>query len=167
MQDILQRMLEWCRELRIPVVMLSATLATETKKKVLDVYRVDYKEEQEYPAITAVYENGDYQISPIPEVSKRRVISINTMAILHDLDAIRNCALKTVEGGGCLCILVNTVGRRPSGQRPPPPASYRRPRPIAPPEGVRRKAQLGSAERARVWRKLPCAPSLPGAAALP
>lgn len=111
MQDILQRMLEWCRELRIPVVMLSATLATETKKKVLDVYRVDYKEEQEYPAITAVYENGDYQISPIPEVSKRRVISINTMAILHDLDAIRNCALKTVEGGGCLCILVNTVGR--------------------------------------------------------
>ena len=66
MQDILQRMLEWCRELRIPVVMLSATLATETKKKVLDVYRVDYKEEQEYPAITAVYENGDYQISPIP-----------------------------------------------------------------------------------------------------
>lgn len=111
MQDILQRMLEWCRELRVPVVMLSATLATETKKKIMEVYQADYKEEQEYPAVTAVFENGNYQISPVPEVSKHRIISIHTMPILNNFEAIRDFALKTVEGGGCLCVLVNTVGK--------------------------------------------------------
>ncbi len=111
MQDILQRMLEWCRELRIPVVMLSATLATETKKNILRVYRADYQEEQEYPAITAVFENGNYKIAPISGVSKRRIISIHTEALLNNIDAVTDCALKTVEGGGCLCVLVNTVGR--------------------------------------------------------
>lgn len=111
MQDILQRMLEWCKELRIPVVMLSATLATETKKKIMAVYQADYKEEQDYPAITAVYEDGNYQIAPVPEVSKRRIISIHTVPILNNLDAIRDSALRIVEGGGCLCVLVNTVGR--------------------------------------------------------
>lgn len=111
MQDILLRMLEWCRELRIPVVMLSATLATETKKRILEVYRADYKEEQDYPAITAVFEDGNYQIAPIPEVSKHRTISIHMAAILNNFEAIRDSALKMVENGGCLCVLVNTVGR--------------------------------------------------------
>ncbi len=111
MQDILQRMLEWCKELCIPVVMLSATLATETKKKIMAVYQADYKEEQDYPAITAVFDGGNYQIAPVPEVSKRRIISIHTVPILNNLDAIRDSAVKMVEGGGCMCVLVNTVGR--------------------------------------------------------
>lgn len=111
MQDILIRMLEWCKELRIPVVMLSATLAMETKKQVMKVYQADYKEEQDYPAVTAVFENGNYQISPVPEVSKCRTISIRTAEILNNMNEIRDYALKTVKDGGCLCVLLNTVGR--------------------------------------------------------
>lgn len=109
MQDILLRMLEWCRVLRIPVVMLSATLATETKKGIMEVYGADYKGEQIYPAITAVFQDGRYQVTPVLKVSKHQTITVHIKPILHQPKAICDCALHTVQKGGCLCVLVNTV----------------------------------------------------------
>ncbi len=109
MQDILLKMLMWCKSMKIPVVMLSATLATETKEKILEVYDVNFQKEQEYPAITAVYQNGQYQVTQIPKVASEKDIVIHLKESMNDIEAICDLSLKTVQNGGCLCVLTNTV----------------------------------------------------------
>ena len=109
MQDILLKMLVWCKSMKIPVVMLSATLATATKEKLLEVYNIDYQKEQEYPAITTVYQDGQYQVTEIPEVASKKDIVIHLEESLNDADAICDLSLNKVKNGGCLCVLTNTV----------------------------------------------------------
>ena len=109
MQDILLKMLMWCKSMKIPVVMLSATLATETKETILEVYDVNFQKEQEYPAITAVYQNGQYQVTQIPKVASEKDIVIHLKESMNDIEAICDLSLKTVQNGGCLCVLTNTV----------------------------------------------------------
>lgn len=108
MQNILTRLLEWCKALEIPVVLLSATLPPEKKQQLLGIYS-DEKIENKYPAITAAYEDGTLEVIPFEHVAKRQKYSIQLQPILHDVDKIAVAAMEQVKEGGCLCILLNTV----------------------------------------------------------
>ena len=108
MSEILQRLLEWCKALEIPVVLLSATLPPEKKAQMLSTY-TDHPIQPCYPSITAVTESGNVIVRPVSRTEKRQTVSIELCPMLHQAEQIAEKAVNLVKDGGCLCILLNTV----------------------------------------------------------
>lgn len=108
MMEIIVRLLEWCKALEIPVVMLSATLPPELKEKLLRPY-TDQSVPQSYPAITAVTEDGQPKVYPIRRTVKTQTVVVKLVPCLHDPERIAKLAVEQVEHGGCICVLMNTV----------------------------------------------------------
>lgn len=95
MSTIIARLLEWCRDLRIPVVMLSATLPKARKTEMLKLHTL---ESNAYPLITEVFDNGDFIEYPVQSVHKHMVVS------MEYADSISR-----IPKNGCVCIIANTV----------------------------------------------------------
>lgn len=108
MSELLQRLLEWCKGLEIPVVMLSATLPPEKKAQMLSPYAAE-SAAQVYPAITAVTESGKVLVRKIQRTEKHSVVSVKLLPLLQDSNRIAQRAAEYVREGGCLCVLLNTV----------------------------------------------------------
>lgn len=108
MTEILHRLLEWCKALEIPVVLLSATLPPEKKAQILSAY-TQKPIQQCYPAVTAVTESGGVLVRTVSRTEKRQTVSVTLCPILHQAEEIAQRARMLTENGGCLCILLNTV----------------------------------------------------------
>lgn len=108
MSEFIVLLLKWCKALEIPVVMLSATLPPEMKKKLLAPFG-ESDTSKVYPAITAVTETGNRIVHPIPETARRQTVDFTLCAALHDPQKIAALAAEKVKDGGCLCVLLNTV----------------------------------------------------------
>lgn len=115
MSDILLKLLEWCRVLQIPVVMLSATLPNEKKLSILQRYNKSLQSvdlTDGYPLITSVYEDGRLEQIPVFGSEQNNCVKVDTLICTHnDNESVASLAYRKVENGGCLCILVNTVKR--------------------------------------------------------
>lgn len=109
MDEIIKRLLEWCIALEIPVVMLSATLPEDKKAELLAVYNSKIPESS-YPSITAVAENGVAVCRGIPASGRRLEINLELSPCLNNAQRIAETAVAAVQEGGCLCVLMNTVG---------------------------------------------------------
>ena len=108
MSEIIVRLLEWCKALEIPVVMLSATLPTAMKAKLIAPYS-DKPLSDAYPLITAIDENGQTTEQIISDTGHKLKIKTRCLCFLNDIDKIAKSAVKAVEDGGCLCVMMNTV----------------------------------------------------------
>ena len=108
MQNILEGLLEWCKALEIPVVLLSATLPPEKKQALLGIFTQETVG-QSYPVITAVTEAGKLLEIPFQKVAKHQIYEIEQLRILDQPDIIAKEAESRVVNGGCLCVLMNTV----------------------------------------------------------
>ena len=108
MSEILHRLLQWCRVLEIPVVLLSATLPPEKKTKMLSVYTGESPEPC-YPAVTAITETGRVIVRPVTRTERRQTVSVSLCPLLHREKEIARMATGLVEQGGCICVLLNTV----------------------------------------------------------
>lgn len=108
MSEILHRLLEWCKVLEIPVVLLSATLPPEKKTQMLSAYTAQ-SIPSSYPAVTAITESGKVLVRTIHRTEKRQTVSVTLCPILHQAEQIAAYAKGLVQGGGCMCILLNTV----------------------------------------------------------
>ena len=108
MSEILVRLLEWCKALQIPVVMLSATLPPAMKEKLLAPY-TSQKLSGAYPLITMLGPDGTVREQPISGTSHRLTVSTKLAPILNEPGLIAEAAVSEVENGGCLCVLMNTV----------------------------------------------------------
>ena len=108
MSNILHRLFLWCKALRIPVVLLSATLPWKKKKSLVEIF-YDKEFENVYPSITCVDDTGDIIVKEITEVSMRQAYEIRMHKILGMSDEIAQLALDRVGSGGYLCVLANTV----------------------------------------------------------
>lgn len=108
MSELIERLLEWCKALEIPVVMLSATLPPEKKAQMLSPYTTE-KLPQDYPAITAITEDGRAVVRKIGRTEKHSVVSVSLCPILQDPEQIARKAAELVQDGGCLCVLLNAV----------------------------------------------------------
>lgn len=108
MSELIERLLEWCKALEIPVVMLSATLPPEKKAQMLSPYTTE-KLPQDYPAITAITEDGRAVVRKIARTEKHSVVSVSLCTILQDPEQIARKAAELVQDGGCLCVLLNVV----------------------------------------------------------
>jgi len=112
MSDILKRLLEWCRELSIPVVLLSATLPSAKKNQYLSVYSgKEYLKESNYPQITTAFQDGRIEQIRVPGSYKRMCVRIELLNILLSEEEIARTALEKSKDGGCICVLVNTIQR--------------------------------------------------------
>lgn len=108
MGEFIHRLLQWCKAMEIPVVMLSATLPPKLKAKLLEPYTKQTLSGA-YPLITAVCEDGTVEELPIEKTVKNMRVSVELLPILNDPGKIAQKAVALTEQGGCICILMNTV----------------------------------------------------------
>ena len=112
MSEIIGTLLNWCRALQIPVVMLSATLPAEKKADYAKIYdsQAIFLDNKSYPCITAFYENEKTQQFPVNGSHQKMDVSIALMPILNDTAAIAAQVVQQINHtNGCYCLLCNTV----------------------------------------------------------
>ena len=119
MQEIIQSLLRWCRVLRIPVILLSATLQNSQREAYLSCF-TDYTSlptlSNAYPLITQVDEKG--QLSEIKaKASMNSTYTLCPQRLGEDCAAIAHHAINQIKDGGCFCILLNTVKKAQSVYR--------------------------------------------------
>ena len=108
MSSIITRLLEWCKALEIPVVMLSATLPPAKKKELFRPFaEVNFSEA--YPLITAITEAGKVIEEPVEQTTHCFALKTELLQFLDDPAAIADAAVSTAREGGCICVLMNTV----------------------------------------------------------
>jgi CRISPR-associated endonuclease/helicase Cas3 len=108
MQTIIYRLLNWCVVLDIPVIMLSATLPKERKKQLIEACGCGGKITSEaYPLITIAKKDGLYEHAVDGSYIKRDLLWENI--VFTDYKDIAYNALNAVKGGGCACVIMNTV----------------------------------------------------------
>ncbi len=108
MGEFIKLLLQWCRAMEIPVVMLSATLPPKLKAKLLSPYTTKPLSHA-YPLITAVCEDGSVEEQPIGKTVKNMCVSVGLLPILNDPKQIAQKAAELTAQGGCICVLMNTV----------------------------------------------------------
>ncbi len=109
MSEIIQSLLRWCKALRIPIVLLSATLQESQRKAYLSCY-TDNKPSLSlsYPLITQVDDSGHLtQIEA--SATMETIYHFAPVCFGDDCDTIAKFAIDQLSHGGCYCILVNTV----------------------------------------------------------
>ena len=110
MSTIIARLLEWCHAMRIPVVLLSATMQSKQKERYLSCYGIDdYKMKEAYPLITQVTEGQDVVETEVAGVHMRGTFQFTPRSLGCDPGTVADFALRRVSGGGCICVMLNTV----------------------------------------------------------
>lgn len=110
MLNIMKNLLIWCRELHVPVILLSATLPVEKKRELIGIFTDQKSKELTYPVITTVYENGSINERMIAHVNSEKVVCARCLYCGENAEEqITEKALDLVNGGGCLCVVVNTI----------------------------------------------------------
>jgi len=111
MSAIISRLLQWCACLKIPVILLSATLSAKQRAGMIEAYGGvgDPGAEGPYPLIT-VAEVGNEAWTIEADASSARTLKIETLSGLLG-DAIRTAAKadELARNGGCCCVILNTV----------------------------------------------------------
>lgn len=108
MSEFILLLLQWCRALEIPVVMLFATLTPQLKCKLLRPYTKNVLSKG-YPQITAVWEDGAVTEHRITNTARKQTIAISLLPVLNCPEKIAGAAMDLTKQGGCICVLMNTV----------------------------------------------------------
>ena len=112
MTTLMERLLQWLAGLGCPVVLLSATLPSERRRKLIEAYTgcSCTIPEDSYPRITvAKRAASDVESHPVQTDDARR-LSINVSWIVDDDELIVRLR-EVLAGGGCVGIVCNTVSR--------------------------------------------------------
>jgi CRISPR-associated endonuclease/helicase Cas3 len=124
MTTLIRRLLTWCRTLRIPVILLSATLSRAQKQSMIEAYSGEVSQERAdpicdpYPLLTFV-PWGALTFYREARATQMRDVQIHRyygMLPGRRRDAQQEVYRRTAElalnlskRGGCLCVLMNTV----------------------------------------------------------
>ena len=129
MNVLMHRLLAWCRTLRIPVILLSATLSRDQKHSLLKAYGSTSPPEEADPACDAypllTFAPWDAPAFRCPELTQppiktqpRSVQLVKHYGLLPQREReakqaaygrIAELALELAKPGGCICVLLNTV----------------------------------------------------------
>ena len=112
MYAIIERLLNWCSVLNIPVILLSATLPKNRRKSLIEAYggKISGNTLSDiYPLITTTAQNEYVNQKEIHDTFMKSVVSVNCMPLLGEWDAVAVLALEKAENTGCICVIVNTV----------------------------------------------------------
>ncbi|MFO1322348.1 MAG: CRISPR-associated helicase Cas3' [Burkholderiales bacterium] len=104
---LIEMLLRWLKALGCSVVLMSATLPNARREALLRAWEVQSGERPAYPRLivadSAGVRGATFAARPMP--------SIEVIGIEEDLDGIATHALACVTGGGCGCVILNTVKR--------------------------------------------------------
>lgn len=115
MVTIIERLLNWCGILNIPVILLSATLPSEMRRRLMSAYtresfKQDHKQEASaYPLLTHSDTQGECKYFKVPGVHVNRKVTTTIHPLLEKWESVAGEAIRMVENEGCLCIIVNTI----------------------------------------------------------
>jgi CRISPR-associated endonuclease/helicase Cas3 len=112
MNQIIERLLSWCSALRIPVVLLSATLPMRKRRAFVRVYAGcsgPGASSTAYPLITSAGPGGSVEELPVRGTYVERTVGMELLPLLGDWESVAALALEKTARGGCLCLIVNTV----------------------------------------------------------
>jgi len=115
MTTILCRLLVWCRVLRLPVILLSATLSRAQKSALVEAYSGQslpvLSGAEPYPLLTFAPMDGNPITQPVkPSLEQARSVHlVREPGLLGDSKQVAALAASLVREGGCACVLVNTV----------------------------------------------------------
>ena len=111
MNSIIIRLLQWCKAMSIPVILLSATLSSEKKQELLSASGAAPEAlAADYPLITTVTREGTVTQTRVGSFMQRDY-HFDLCPLMDDPAAAADKAAELVQNGGCLCFLVNTVNR--------------------------------------------------------
>lgn len=113
MSRIIARLLDWCKALRIPVILLSATLQQSQKDRYIACFTNSKQSQQAtaYPLITRVSDAGNVTYHSVDGSFIHTEFHFSACRKLGDISAIAELAQKKTANGGCLCVMTNTVAR--------------------------------------------------------
>lgn len=106
---ILDNLLMWLKALDCTVVLLSATLPTTRRQKLLSVWGVKEIDTQRYPRLIGVEANGVAHIQTVPSQQSGRVVAIQKINPRESV--IAKFAVDSIAHGGIALIICNTVAR--------------------------------------------------------
>lgn len=109
MSSIIIRLLEWCRVLKIPVVMLSATLPLWKKKEILSIYGNSGTISNSYQMITTGFSDGSIEEKALSETVQKKTIKTEVVSVEELALGIADIVSETDFDFGCICVIVNTV----------------------------------------------------------
>ncbi len=124
MTTIMKRLLEWCRALRVNVVLLSATLSLRQKRELCESYAGKERAEEvvdvltrwaaettPYPLVTSIPLAGRADAIPVDaDRARSRDITLRVHpGLLEDFDQTARLTVESIANGGCVCVLANTV----------------------------------------------------------
>ncbi|MFP4105880.1 MAG: CRISPR-associated endonuclease Cas3'', partial [Phycisphaerae bacterium] len=109
MATILHRLLRWAGMLRIPVILLSATLPRQAKASLIEAYTISEPLPQElpdaYPAVTIAQLDHRPIVACVPESDPPPVCKISLHdGMLEDHDEIARLAIREAHRGQCVCV---------------------------------------------------------------
>lgn len=107
---ILDRLLQWLKALSSSVIIMSATLPSKRREELLEAWGVKKTESFNYPRLITVDEKG-YIIGAHFSIDEKRKIEIKIKPAPIEINDLSLFALKIIQKGGCLAIIVNTVQR--------------------------------------------------------
>lgn len=109
MSDIISLLLEWCSDLNIPVIMLSATLPEIKKRNFLKCYgAVPDQLSDRFPLLTAVDEKKNIQEYSCSVYRKRKYHFV-VNDFLGNIEKTAEMAIAEARKGGNICVMLNTV----------------------------------------------------------
>lgn len=119
MTEILTLLLRWCASLRVPVILLSATLPVSRRKALADAYAPGVAgllgtgsvSADAYPLLTLVSPEGDVSERSVPASSRSLQVEVlRHPGLLGRPEATADLVAERVRAtGGCHAIIVNTV----------------------------------------------------------
>ncbi len=112
MSAIIARLLQWCACLKIPVVLLSATLSAKQRVEMIEAYGAADTElgtDTPYPLITVV--DMEKKVSKIKsDASSSWTLKVETPeGLLGNAKKTAVKAVELVKDDGCCCVILNTV----------------------------------------------------------
>ena len=119
MNEILVRLLEWCGTLRVPVILLSATLPASRRQLLVQAYSGtslvntgNRDGECPYPLITFARRDHGAPELVVPQASASRpdVELRMHQGLLENPGPTADLVVDAASNGGCICVIANTVG---------------------------------------------------------
>lgn len=118
MTTLMETLLKWCRALKVPVILLSATLSREQKQRLVEAYggegalpAAPENGPEPYPLLTFAPLDGEPFVQAVPPdaSTERTIVLWRHAGALGQPEECAILASSLVADGGCLCILANTV----------------------------------------------------------